>query len=193
MGPHWVSFVALHPATKLGRVSCPKLLKKHCPPFRLTTMSKQSTSCVQLRSKQTPAAKVMVAFWHAPPIPPPVPVALESHSIEMELLLSKVKLDPSQTPFPRQSITCWLLSPFVTLKKLLEQVPPESDGATFTSEVSLQYKSRSNSIFESEQARYPLQRRLSMPSIDEFEQTCTPSQHISLWQRLLFCKLNDEK
>ena len=189
MGPHSVPFVAVHTATKLGRVCCPKLLKKHFPPFRLTTMFKQSTSCVQLRSKQTSAAKVMVAFWHAPPIPPP----LESHSIEMEAFVSKVKKDLSQTPFPRQSTTCWLLSPFVKSNQLLEQVPPESDGARFTSEVSLQYKSRSNPTVESEQARYPLQRRLSTPFIVEFEHTCTPSQHISLWQSVLFCKANDEK
>ena len=193
MGPHSVPFVAVHTATKLGRVCCPKLLKKHFPPFRLTTMFKQSTSCVQLRSKQTSAAKVMVAFWHAPPIPPPVPVALESHSIETEAFVSKVKKDPSQTPFPRQSTTCWLLSPFVKSNQLLEQVPPESDGARFTSEVSLQYKSRSNPTVESEQARYPLQRRLSTVFIVEFEHTCTPSQHISLWQSVLFCKANDEK
>ena len=91
--------------------------------------------------------------------------------------MSKVKKDLSQTPFPRQSTTCWLLSPFVKSNQLLEQVPPESDGAT--SEVSLQYKSCPNPKVESEQERNPLQRRLSTVFIVEFEHTCTPSQQIS--------------
>ena len=73
--------------------------------------------------------------------------------MEMVAFSSKLKLEESQTPFPRQSTTCLLPVTPIKVKALSEQVSPDTAGAAFTSDVSLQYRSRSNVTVESEQAR----------------------------------------
>ena len=67
---------------------------------------------------------------------------------------SKLKLEESQTAFPKQSTTCLLPVPPVPpikVKALSEQVSPDIAGAAFAP--SLQYRSLSNVTVESEQAR----------------------------------------
>mmetsp|Transcript_27783 Transcript_27783/g.44729 ORF Transcript_27783/g.44729 Transcript_27783/m.44729 type:complete len:296 (-) Transcript_27783:209-1096(-) len=142
-------------------------------------MPMQSSSWVQFKSMQTPAAKLIVAVLHAP-CPPPVPAASESHSKETEEPELKVKVESSHTKSPKQSTTCVSLTS--KMKLLSVQVLPEDDG--LDSEVALQYKSCCKITVESEQARRPRQRRLSTSSIVEFVHTRVPSQHTSFWQSI---------